>query len=384
MKRLSRDSWLALGLFLLLTLFTTISVVQQARASVQAPPLATFSTQPDGSRALWLYLQSQNLKLTDSVGDAFGVPAGVDLAMVLEPTEIFSSGEWQVLLNWVEDGGTLLIAGVGSSTIDLAERLGVHYGLAPSTETAVSNQTPLLQAPPLKPISASSPWFLRLDRSDFITLLANAQGNPTAIALTEGNGRIILTTLTEPFSNVGLQTVGNAELMLNLINATPELKGIWFNEWHHGIRPAAANAITNNNWLQHTPVGQSLLLLLGIIFVGLLLRGRHFGRPVPLSKAISRRAPLEYISGIANLSRRAGHRTAVLQDYRHRLKKELGQRYRLNPSLPNDEFIAQLAKFQPNLDIDALQKLLQKLSQANVSENEMVQLAREATTFSKQ
>ncbi|MCP4415650.1 MAG: DUF4350 domain-containing protein, partial [Chloroflexi bacterium] len=165
MKRLphvmSRDAWLAMGLFLLLTLFTTISVVQQARASLQEPPLASFSSQPDGSHALWLYLESQNIKLTDSVGEAFGVPTGVDLAMVLEPTNLFTDGEWQVLLGWVEDGGTLLIAGVDSGTIDLAQRLETRYGLAPSTETAVSNQTPLLQTPPLKPIPTNTTWFLR-------------------------------------------------------------------------------------------------------------------------------------------------------------------------------------------------------------------------------
>jgi hypothetical protein len=387
MKRLSSamspDTWLALGLFLLLTLFTTISVVQQAQATLQEPPLASFSTQPDGSRALWLYLQSQNVKLTDSAGDAFGVPTGVDLALVLEPTEVFSSGEWQLLLNWVEAGGTLLIAGTGSGTIDLAERLEVRFGLAPSTETAVSNQTPLLNTPPLKPIPSSTPWFLRPSRNDFVTLVANRNGNPTAVAFAEGKGRVILTTLTEPFSNEGIQTEGNAELLFNLLNGTPELSSIWFDEWHHGIRPAAADALASNNWLQRTPVGQSLLLLLAIIFIGLILRGRHFGRTVPLPKSISRRAPLEYIRGIANLSRRAGHRTAVLQDYRHRLKKELGHRYRLNPSLPDDEFIAQLANYQANLDIDALQKLLQKLSKSNISENEMVQLAREAASFGK-
>ncbi|MCP4415126.1 MAG: hypothetical protein GY805_00790, partial [Chloroflexi bacterium] len=268
--------------------------------------------------------------------------------------------------------------------IDLAQRLETRYGLAPSTETAVSNQTPLLQTPPLKPIPTNTTWFLRPNRSDFVTLTANASGRPTAVVFAEGNGRIILTTLTEPFSNAGLNTEGNVELLLNLINGTPELKGIWFDEWHHGIRPAATDALASNNWLQRTPVGQSLLLLLAIIFVGLILRGRHFGRPVQLPKNRARRAPLEYIRGIANLSRRAGHRTAVLQDYHHRLKRSLGHRYRLNPNLPDDEFIARLASYQPNLDTNALRQLLNKLSQNNISENEMVQLAREATTFGNQ
>ena len=78
MKRLpfllSRDGWLALGLFLLLTLVTVISMVQQAQASLVDPPLASFSNQPNGSRALWLYLESQQIDLTDSMGSLFGVP----------------------------------------------------------------------------------------------------------------------------------------------------------------------------------------------------------------------------------------------------------------------------------------------------------------------
>lgn len=380
---LSRDAWLALGLFLLLTIVTTITVVQQAQAALVDPPLASYSTQAAGSRALWLYLESQQMKLTDSVGSAFGVPAGVDLALVLEPTQPFSAGEWEVLHGWVEDGGTLLLAGTGQTSIGLAQEMEIGYGLVPSAETAVSNQTPLLQAPPLETVAAQSPFFLRPDREDYVTLLANQNGHPTAVVFAEGNGRVIITTLTEPFSNLGLQTTGNAELVLNLLNAAPEVTGIWFNEWHHGIRPDTGEGLTASNWLQRTPVGRALLLVLAIIFVGLVLRGRHFGRPVPLHKDISRRAPLEYITGIANLSRRAGHRTAVLQHYHDRLKRDLGHRYRLSPSLPDDLFVNQLATYQPNLDTDALRQMLQKLSQTNVSEAEMVQIVREAASFGK-
>lgn len=387
MKRLtsalSRDAWLALFLFLLLTIFTTITVVQQAQATLEDPPLASFSTQPTGSRALWLYLETENMKLTDSVGTQFNIPADVNLALVLEPTVDFTPGEWEQLQNWVEEGNTLLLAGTGSMTIDLAQQLDVAYGLVPSSAAAVSNQTPLLHAPLLTDLNAETPFFLRPERDDYVTLLANQDGHPTAVVFAEGNGRVILTTLIQPLSNEGLQVDGNAELVLNLINAAPQIEGIWFNEWHHGIRPEAEGSLSASNWLQRTPGGQALLLVIFIIFVGLVLRGRHFGRPVPLRQDVSRRAPLEYITGIANLSRRAGHRTAVLQHYHDRLKRDLGQRYRLNPSLPDEEFINRLATYQANLDTDALRQVLQKLSRTNVSEAEMVQIVREATKYGK-
>jgi hypothetical protein len=65
----------------------------------------------------------------------------------------------------------------------------------------------------------------------------------------------------------------------------------------------------------------------------------------------------------------------VLQHYREQLKRGLGQRYRLNPTLPDHEYLAQLAKFKPDLDRAALASLLARLDQGQVSENEMVQLA---------
>jgi hypothetical protein len=127
-----------------------------------------------------------------------------------------------------------------------------------------------------------------------------------------------------------------------------------------------------------------LLYVAAIVFVALVLRGRRFGRPVPLPKDITRRAPLEYITAIANLGRRAGHRAAVLRQYHHWLKRGLGQRYRLNPTLPDDEYVTQLAQFNPNLDTTALRNLLARLRWGKVSESEMIQLAAETAKWLKE
>jgi hypothetical protein len=122
----------------------------------------------------------------------------------------------------------------------------------------------------------------------------------------------------------------------------------------------------------------------GVIFVALVLKGRRFGRPVPLAKDTARRAPLEYITAIANLKRRAGHRTAVLKQYHYWLKRNLGRRYRLSPILPDEEYLAHLVRLNPNLDIAALRTLLARLNRLQASESDITQLAAETADWLKE
>jgi len=199
-----------------------------------------------------------------------------------------------------------------------------------------------------------------------------------------GKGRVILSAAPYAFSNAGLKEPGNPALVLNLILISPASGAVWFDEWHHGVRPVDSQVVGPEDWLRRTPAGRALLYVAGVIFLAVLLRGRRFGRPVPLPGEITRRAPLEYISAIANLGRRAGHRRAVLQQYRQRLKRRLGQRYRLDPTLNDAEYAARLAEYNPGLDAEALRRLLARLQRPNVNESEMIQLAAEVAAWIKE
>jgi hypothetical protein len=96
---------------------------------------------------------------------------------------------------------------------------------------------------------------------------------------------------------------------------------------------------------------------------------------------IKRRGPMEHVTAIANLNRKAGHRADVLRQYHHWIKRHLGQRYRLNPSLPDEEYVESLAKYNPALEKEKLLNLLHDLSRANPTESEMVKLAEEASKW---
>jgi hypothetical protein len=210
-----------------------------------------------------------------------------------------------------------------------------------------------------------------------------ANGQPVLVSFDKGRGRIILSATAQPFSNLALKEPAIASLVINLIGLGPHRNKVWFDEWHHGLHVSSGHIVGPDQWLRQTPLGHALLFVVGAVFLALLLQGRAFGRPVPLPGELKRRGPLEHVTAIANLSRKAGHRNAVMGQYYSYLKRHLGRRYSLDPSLPDADYVKTLAGYNPALDQTALLRLLQRLSQKNLGEDEMIQLAAQASAWMK-
>ena len=381
MKKFSRDVWLAIGLFAVLTLITAVSLYQQAQDEITPPPLSSLSAEPNGAKALSLWLQELGYRVNKNRKDTFAIPANTDVALLLEPGESITGAEWEEIDEWVNNGGTLLL--VGNQLFAALSFSHYEFDMSLPAESSGTLQTPLFTSPPQTNTGSSRALtFLESERTDFVTHLA-AEAKPLIVSFPQGDGRVILAATPYPFSNEGLKAAGNLELALNLISAAGKPGQVWFDEWHHGERGQEEAALGPANWLRRTPGGRAILYAAIVLFVALLLQGRAFGRPVPLPNHTTRRGPAAYITAMANLSRRAGHRTAVLQDYHHRLKRRLGQRYRLDPTLPDDQFVVQLAEYNPNLDQQALTTLLQQLSRKKVSEHEMVEIAAKTSEWLK-
>lgn len=383
MRHLSRDSWIAIGLFVLLILVTIAAAMQQTRDQTQ-PPLVSTSAAPDGAKALFLALAELGYKVDNTIPDPFYPPAEDGLIFMLEPFATITPTEWDILDNWVEKGGTLVVAGDNIGAIAAANHYHFTPVYLPTPPITVTTQTPLLTSPPATPVTLQTEAYFETVRSDFVTHLALPNGGPVLLSFEQGEGRVILCTAPFLFSNAGLKEAGNAALVLNILSAATRPGLVWFDEWHHGLRTIDSQISGPWDWLRYTPAGHALLYVVLIIFLALFLRGQLFGRPVPIPTDTPRRAPLEYITAIANLSRRAGHRSAVLSQYHQQLKRGLGHRYRLNPTLPDEIYLTQLAQLNPTLDIVALGQLLARLSQRQVSENELIQLASEVTPWLKE
>lgn len=388
---LRRDTWLFIGLIVLLLGVSIAAGIQQMQKPPD-PPLYSLSNTPDGAHALRLWLDALSYHTSDQNDVIFTIPADTRLMLMLEPTTDIQDDEWKTIDDWVNDGGTLLIAGEGWPA-ELAVRhykFGLDYIL--NSVEAQSLQTPLLVSPPITAtVKVHAQTYLSTQRQDYISYLALGPAKGALLAsFTQGKGLVILSSTPFLFSNAGLKEAGNPELVLNLLSSAPPLSGVWFDEWHHGIRPTQQEIIGPEEWLRYTPAGRSLLFVAAVILLALLLQGRAFGRPVPLMKDILRRRPLEYITALANLSRRAGHRSAVARHFYQQIKRNLGKRYRIDPTLSDEEYVGLLAQARPDLDAPALLALLKKLERgfaapgAHLSEKDMLQLARQAAHWTQE
>lgn len=382
MRRLSRDSWLAIGLVGLLVLITIAAASQQTGPET-FPALSSLSSIPEGGKALWLSSQKLGYSVSNEVSDVFQPDEDTSLVLILEPTQQITLDEWRALDTWVEKGGTLVLAGDRFITALAVGHYRFDLAYLENTVATLVTQAPLFVSPPIHSIPVQTRAYFSTTRNDFITHLA-VESRPVMLSFKQGDGRVLLSAAPFSFTNAGLKEAGNPALMLNILSAAGRPGVIWFDEWHHGQRSKSTSIVGPGNWLRYTPAGHGLLYMALVVFITLVLTGRRFGRPILPARDMTRRAPLEYITAIANLNRRAGHRPAVLRQYRHQLKRGLGHRYRLDPTLPDDLYLARLAQLNPNIDTAALGRLLAQLSRSQAGEGELVQLAAQVATWLKE
>lgn len=384
MKTISKDQWLAIALFGLLVLISVASAFQKA-GQQEAPTLASFSSEPDGARALRLWLEELGYETLEGRQDLTQMPTEASIAWLLGPQIPPDEAEWLALDRWVEAGGLLVLAGDGDAMDSITSHFDFQFERLAEAVEELNLHTPLLASQSLTgTVTARAEAYLNSERTDYVTHLG-VEAGPVLVSFNQGEGLVVLSAATNPFTNAGLKEPGNPALILSLI-AQAEGRGsrlAWFDEWSHGLQDSTEAVTGPDQWLFRTRAGQSLLFIFVVIFLALVLEGQAFGRPLRSVQTTTRRAPLEYITALANLSRRAGHRADVLNQYHRRLKSQLGQRYRLDPDLADDEWVAQMAQYRPELEAEALLALLKALRKTNASEAEMLRLARQAATWMK-
>lgn len=370
-----------LALFLLGLMFVTVLLsAQQDAGGDSPPPWTSHSTEADGTRALALWLEALGYPVRRAEGVSFGLGRKDRLLFVLGPQLVFSSGEVEMVDDWVKSGGTLIWATAKRwDPGPLLEHFGLEIGFFDERVEGAEPAQPLLLDPPWDQIEVRTERYLVTARDDAV-VLAMAEGQPVLLSFEHGAGRVFVTTALYLFTNKGLSDADNARLIHNVVALVGDGAQVVFDEFHHGYQEAR----TLTTWLKVTAQGRSLIYASAIIFAYLVTGGRRFGRPLPLPGSTAHRAPVEHIRAMANLFRRGGKRAAILHHYHDRLKRELAHPYHLDPTLNDADFVAQLSLARPDLDSDALSRLLRDATrreagqgQGRVSESELIRLAKE-------
>jgi hypothetical protein len=380
-----RDVVLALGLSGLMFLAVLLSARQDAGGEA-LPALTTHSSAPDGARALALWLEALGYPVHRIEGASFRLdPGGRDassrdarLLFVLSPQYSFNPSEVERVDNWVEAGGTLILATDRWFADPLLEHFDLDIGFLDDRVQEAEPAQPLLLDPPWTQARVQAEHYLVTARDD-VVVHVTADGRPVLLSFAHGAGRVFVAATAFPFTNVGLRDKGNARLVHNLAVSAGVGAQVAFDEFHHGYQTAR----TLYTWLRSTAQGRSLIYAALVVFLYLLIGGRRFGRPLPLPRTTARRAPVEHIQALANLFRRGGERAAILHHYHDQLKRGLAYPYRLDPALDDADFVARLGAFRPDLDQAALSKLLGETSQKRVSEGELIRLAKEVDSWTK-
>ncbi|MDE2876484.1 MAG: DUF4350 domain-containing protein [Gemmatimonadota bacterium] len=295
-----------------------------------------FRTTPDGVAALARgidRLGRATAPRTTPLADADPVRGTI---VLLQPRAFPSPREVRGLLDRLRDGGTLVYippylttGGGGTAKSPLMDSLGIRFRLF-SLADQIREQT--LEEPRwhehaltagLDP-PGSFVHGLRIDGEDYpdstgvhdVRRLLTAEDPGSSgwewIVAAEfgfGEGRVVIFSEGGPVSN---EQAGGHPLAVLAVRAalayTNEADTVFFDEFHQGIRGDRTRAEVLRDFFLGSPGGRTLLHLVAVGFLVLACLGLRFGAPFPAVAPpdLERRSPLEHVSALGDLYRKAG------------------------------------------------------------------------------
>ena len=360
-----RRGWIALGVMALLVL--ALVLLRGRGTEGGSPDHASTSDAPDGTSALRSYSSALGHGSGSVEGD-FTLPSSPGLLFVFTPATNngYSIAQAQQLNSWMQAGGVVVYAAEnGDPQIDL------QFGLRRSG-TGVSAKAhaagPIYGG--VAAVAGSDSVRAFNPTASQVVLFRNDAGDVLAVRQAVGQGQLV--ALSDPLvlCNGYLDKSDNGRFAADLMAMTPAGGRVWFDEFHHG---ALATASPETAWMS-TPWGLGLLAAVVIIFVGLALRGRTFGPPIPL-RSREDRSSAEYAAAVGSLLHRTGARRVTLDALLSATRRAVAQRVGLGGDVPSDRLNATIAQRAP-AEAAELSRAERELDLATVSEAEVLKLAR--------
>lgn len=337
---------------------------------------SSLRTTPDGVAALARAIERLGRHVEPRITPLVDADAVRGTTVLLQPHVFPSPREVSALLGAVRAGGTLLYVPRYRVQVGrpiqwpLMDSLGVVFRRRPSRETI--QDEPTLAArwtghgltadlPEPRPAAhslgldsgADSTAPPPLRTADTLLIVSDEDGTEWigAAVLAVGAGRAVILSDALPLSNEQADDDALAVLAVRAALAhTAAADTVFFAEYHQGIAGSLTSAQVAANFFLGSPGGLVLLHLVAVSLLFLAVSGMRFGRPTSATAPPDRerRSPLEHVSALGELYRKADARgTAALL-----LLARLAKSARRPPPPDMHEADALLGTLSPQNDTD--------------------------------
>ena len=297
------------------------------------------------------------VSITPRVGDDF------DTALVL--SDDLTEAQRDELRDWIDGGGTLLVADPGSS---------LHPGrIVGDTQTVFGDATlprDDCTIPPLEALDRIDPsGGVLYDRDDGTQACFTRGDGAFVIALPQGSGWVVATGGAGAFVNARLASEDNAALAANVLVPEPGTRVAVLERATVG----AAEGDRSLADLVPDGVREALVQLLIAFVVFALWKGRRLGRPVSEVQPVEI-AGSELVVAVGNLMQKAGRPEAAASQLRDDLRRDLTSRLGLPPDATAD-VIADVAAARSGVVRDRVHSVL--TDPAPTSADALIQVAQD-------
>ncbi len=308
----------------------------------------TYSTEREGKKAFYLLEQRRFDSVTRNDSSPVGAVAGLfedDVVCLLGPGRQPDRREWEVLLDWVERGGSLVFAApYGEPAVNI-EELGMKVEPLVDFDLDFNEMLKQAQENQDEPEEVQTTLFgggeLRWRSFGKVTgtggdVIVEYDGEPQAVLKSYGAGRVLLIASDDIFSNASLAYKDNGILAQRLVEsvAWPE-SYIVFDEYFNTVGAPKVVGLLFDPFLRPLTVQAAAVLLL-FVWCG----SRRFGRQLP-SMYHSRHDIADHTDALGNMYYRTGDGRAVVRSYFEQLRMELHFRHL---SLTDKQAIESLAR----------------------------------------
>jgi hypothetical protein len=315
---------------------------------------STYSAQRHGAKAAFLLLQQSGYKVRrweQSPSDLPADPAHTVLVLA-SPFRAPTHDEKNALQTYLDRGGKIVATGRSASIyLPQAE---TENELVPSPiakEYQPQLLTPLTRGGTIQ-MSPVAYW-----KGPATSSLAHyADGDrPIVVSYKAGLGEVIWWGASTPLTNAAIAKQGNMALLLNSLGNAGEIQVYW-DEYFHGEQSSLSG------YLGTPPIFYGLLQC-ALVFLALIFTFSRRNGPIHPLPQPSRLSPLEFVSTLGKLYRRANAMHSALAIPYARFRAQAARQLGIRQDVPAAD-LARALKNRMRYKDDSLAELLQQIESA--------------------